>query len=53
MKSFGCYNAMNLDGGSSTVMQINGNIVNSPTAKGGIPVSNALTVNIPQKLAQN
>jgi len=53
MKSFGCYNAMNLDGGSSTVMQVNGNIVNSPSTKGGIPVSNALTVNIPQKLAQN
>jgi len=53
MKGFGCYNAMNLDGGSSTVMQVNGNIVNSPSVKGGIPVSNALTVNIPQKLAQN
>jgi len=53
MKNFGCYNAINLDGGSSTVMQVNGNIVNSPSVKGGIPVSNALTVNIPQKLAQN
>ena len=53
MKSFGCYNAMNLDGGSSTIMQVNGNIVSSPSVKGGIAVSNALTVNIPQKLAQN
>ena len=53
MKEFGCYNAMNLDGGSSTVMQINGNIVNSPVIKGGIAVSNALTVNISEKLAKN
>lgn len=52
MKSFGCHYAMNLDGGSSTVMNINGNIVNSPSVKGGIALSNALTVKIPEKLAQ-
>ena len=52
MKNLGCYNAMNLDGGSSTVMQINGAIMNSPAVNGGIAVSNALTVNISEKLAQ-
>ena len=44
MKSFGCVNAMNLDGGGSTVMYVQGQVVNSPAQKGGIPISNALTV---------
>ena len=44
MKSFGCINAMNLDGGGSTVMYVQGQVVNSPAQKGGIPISNALTV---------
>ena len=44
MKSFGCINAMNLDGGGSSVMYVNGKIVNNPAQKGGIPISNALTI---------
>ena len=42
MKSIGCTNAMNLDGGGSTVMYVNGKVVNNPQAQGGIPLSNAL-----------
>lgn len=44
MKSFGCINAMNLDGGGSSVMYVNGKVVNNPAQKGGIPISNALTI---------
>ena len=46
MKELGCVNAMNLDGGGSTVMYVNGNIVNKPQEKGGIPLSHSLTVKI-------
>ncbi len=52
MKSFGCVYAMNLDGGGSTVMYVNGKVVNSPVVKGGIQISNALTVSINDKIAQ-
>lgn len=45
MKSIGCVNAMNLDGGGSTVLYVNGQIVNHPQVKGGIALSNALTLN--------
>ncbi len=44
MKGFGCINAMNLDGGGSSVMYVNGKVVNSPAQTGGIPISNALTI---------
>ena len=44
MKSLGCYNAMNLDGGGSSVMYFNGNTVNKPAVTGGIPLSNALVI---------
>jgi len=44
MKSIGCYEAINLDGGGSSVMYIKGQIINSPAQKGGIALSNALTV---------
>jgi len=44
MKEFGCVWAMNLDGGGSSVMFIKGNIVNTPSIKGGIAVSNALVI---------
>lgn len=44
MKSIGCVNAMNLDGGGSTVMYVNGAVVNSPQVKGGITISNALVL---------
>ena len=42
MKEFGCKNAMNLDGGGSTVMYINGEVVNKPAVEGGIPLSHTL-----------
>jgi len=44
MKSIGCYNAMNLDGGGSSIMYFNGMTVNKPSVKGGIPLSNALVI---------
>ena len=44
MKDFGCIWAMNLDGGGSSVMFVNNNIVNNPSIKGGIAVSNALVI---------
>ncbi len=46
MQSIGCINAMNLDGGGSTVMYVNGKVVNMPAVKGGIALSNALTVEL-------
>ena len=42
MKSSGCIGAINLDGGGSTVMYVNGQIVNKPQMRGGIPLSNAI-----------
>ena len=44
MKEFGCVNAMNLDGGGSTVMYVKGQVVNKPAVQGGIPLSHTLTV---------
>ncbi len=44
MKQIGCVNAMNLDGGSSTVMYGNGTILNSPAYKGGVAISNAVHI---------
>ena len=44
MKSIGCIGAINLDGGGSTVMYVNGQVVNKPQVKGGIPLSNALVL---------
>ncbi len=44
MKELGCINAINLDGGGSTTMYINGQIVNRPKVKGGISLSNALVI---------
>ena len=35
---------MNLDGGGSTVMYVDGEVVNKPAVKGGIPLSHALVV---------
>ena len=42
MKSLGCVQAMNLDGGGSTVMYVDGKVVNNPQQKGGIPISNII-----------
>lgn len=44
MKELGCVNAMNLDGGGSTVMFVNGQVVNKPPVQGGIPLSHSLVV---------
>lgn len=44
MQALGCVNAINLDGGGSTVMYVNGAIVNSPPQPGGIALSNAIVV---------
>ena len=44
MKDLGCVNAMNLDGGGSTVMFIKGQVVNKPAVQGGIPLSHTLVV---------
>lgn len=46
MQSLGCIEAMNLDGGSSSVMYLNGAITNKPPIEGGIPISGALTIGI-------
>ncbi|MCM1339749.1 MAG: phosphodiester glycosidase family protein [Muribaculaceae bacterium] len=50
MKSLGCTNAINLDGGGSTVMYVDGQIVNRPHQPGGIALSNAIVVS---KKSQN
>lgn len=44
MKSIGCIGAMNLDGGGSTVMYVNGKVVNKPQVQGGIAISNAVVL---------
>lgn len=44
MQELGCVNAMNLDGGGSTVMYVKGKVVNNPQVQGGILLSNALTI---------
>lgn len=44
MKEAGCTNAINLDGGGSTVMYIDGKVVNNPAQKGGITLSNAIVL---------
>jgi len=47
MHDLGAYNAMNLDGGSSTQMVVGGKLVNYPTVKGGTKVTNALVIVLP------
>ena len=44
MKSFECQYAMNLDGGGSSTMQVGGQVVNTPSVKGGIAGSNSLAL---------
>ncbi|MCM1265298.1 MAG: phosphodiester glycosidase family protein [Candidatus Gastranaerophilales bacterium] len=46
MQKLGCVNAMNLDGGGSTVMYVKGMITNRPPVQGGIALSNALTISM-------
>jgi exopolysaccharide biosynthesis protein len=45
MTGLGCVEAINLDGGGSTTMVINGRVVNNPSdATGERPISDALLV---------
>lgn len=44
MQSLGCVNAMNLDGGGSTVMYIKGHVVNHTPVRGGIQLSNIVGI---------
>jgi len=44
MQSLGCVNAMNLDGGGSTVMYVQGKVVNHPPVNGGIMLSNVVGI---------
>ena len=46
MKDLGCYEAINLDGGSSTVMYVNGNVYTGSNLKNSTSISNALAVRI-------
>lgn len=52
MKQLGCINAMNLDGGGSTVMYVNGRVVNRPAIQGGIPLSHTLVVRKDYKISK-
>lgn len=45
LKELGCYEAINLDGGSSTVMYVDGSTINGSNLN-SVAVSNALTVSI-------
>lgn len=44
MQKLGCINAINLDGGSSSVMYVDGQITNQPPTKDGIPLSGVITI---------
>ena len=44
MSDLGCINAINLDGGGSTVMYVNGQIVSRPQQTEGIALSNAVVI---------
>lgn len=46
MSDLGCYEAINLDGGSSTVMYAGGNVMSGSNIKTSAMISNALTVRI-------
>ena len=53
MQKLGCKNAINLDGGSSSVMYLNGRITNTPPMDGGIPISGALVIGLNQPQTDN
>ena len=44
MQMLGCNNAIGMDGGGSTTMVVNGNVVNQPSDGSSRPVSNAIGV---------
>lgn len=51
MQKLGCINAINLDGGSSSVMYLKGEITNKPAVSGGIPLSGIVSVNLNSPIA--
>ncbi|CAN5396026.1 hypothetical protein BH11ARM1_BH11ARM1_14310 [soil metagenome] len=53
MQNLGCSDAINLDGGGSTLLNILGVTVNRPSDRAERPVSNGLMVLAPQVLATN
>lgn len=46
MKELGCYEAINLDGGSSTVMYVDGNVYTGSNVRNSTAISNALAVRV-------
>ncbi len=46
MKDLGCYEAINLDGGSSTVMYVDGNVYTGSNIKNSTAISNVLAVRV-------
>ena len=44
MKSIGCTEAMNLDGGGSSTFWLNGKVMNSPSDKHERSLANALVI---------
>ncbi len=52
MQKLGCFEAINLDGGSSSVMYVNGKITNSPPVTGGIPISGIITITSNEKISK-
>ena len=44
---------MNIDGGSSRVMYLNGKITNKQPSRGGIPIPGAITVNLNSLITKN
>ena len=53
MRSLGCINAKNRDGGSSSVIYLNGTTTNTPPSSGGIPIPGAITVNVNSLITKN
>ncbi len=51
MRDIGCVYAMNLDGGGSSIMYVNGAIANNPSIKGGIAISNIFSISINDKIS--
>ncbi|MCD8024820.1 MAG: phosphodiester glycosidase family protein [Candidatus Gastranaerophilales bacterium] len=49
MHSLGCIEAINLDGGSSSVMYVRGQITNIPSVSGGIALSSTLLIELNSK----
>lgn len=54
MKSLGCVNAMNLDGGGSTTMVVRGEVINFPSTNGAMrPVSTSIVFSRDSRVGEN